>query len=91
MTELTTRNIRIEPGETVELDPDAGQLAYHDDGRLTAVEPSDERESFVFVEVARDGGDTFELPEGSVVVDATPSSERLDVFALIPRRAYNAD
>lgn len=89
MTELTTRNTRAEPGETVELDPEAGQLAYHDDGRLTAVEPSDERAEFVFVEVARDGGDTFALPDGSVVVDTTPKGERLTVYALIPREAYD--
>ncbi|MFB6074914.1 MAG: hypothetical protein ABEJ89_07875 [Haloarculaceae archaeon] len=88
---LTTRNTELEPGETVELDPEAGQLAY-ESRRLTAVEPSDEREQFVFVEVSRDGGGSFELPEGSVVVDATPKRQgRLTVYALIPREVYHAD
>lgn len=89
--QLTTRNERLEAGETVELDPDAGQLGY-DAGRLTAVEPNDERTEFVFVEVSRDGGGTFELPEGSVVVDTeTARQERLAVYALIPREVYHAD
>ena len=85
--ELRTINEQVETGDVVELHPDAGQLAY-DGQRLTAVEPSDERETFVFVTTQCENGETVELPDGSVVVDIEQKRERLDVFALIPREVY---